>query len=50
MFSSGAIFSKMVHCILQHGAPKYGAKILFIQQSGNKFEGDALYVVKSKMQ
>ena len=38
VFLSGAVFfSKMVHRILQRGA--HGAKILFIQQSGNEFEG-----------
>ena len=39
VFLSGAVFCKMVHCILQRGAQKYGAKILFIQPSGNESEG-----------
>ena len=40
VFLSGIVFRKMVHCILHRGAQKYGAKILFIQQSGNESEGD----------
>ena len=40
VFLSAAVFLKIVHCILQSGAKKYGPKILFIQQSGNESEGD----------
>ena len=35
-----SVLCKMVHYILQCGAQKYGAEILFIQQSGNESEGD----------